>query len=145
MSFQDIERSDCSTKIGYHEILGCCGLTASDGWKCVWIDTCCIDKTSSAELSEAINSMYQWYERADVCYIYLVDLFRHYLDDTSRLEDFDRSRWFSRGWTLQELLAPPAVVFCDCEWREVGTEWSLQGEIAQPAGHKYTAKPSGAA
>lgn len=89
--------------------------------------------------------MYQWYERADVCYVFLVDLFRHYLDDTSRLEDFGRSRWFSRGWTLQGLLAPPAVVFYDCEWREVGTKWSLHGEIAQPAGHKYTAKPSGGA
>ncbi|KAF6229667.1 hypothetical protein HO173_011313 [Letharia columbiana] len=85
-----------------------------------------------------MNSMYQWYERADVCYVYLVDLFRHYLDDTSRPEDFGRSRWFSRGWTLQELLAPPAVVLCDCEWREpksagvaAKTSWAFQRDTAR--------------
>jgi hypothetical protein len=66
----------------------------------IWIDTCCIDKSSSAELQEAINSMYRWYRDADVCFAYL--------QDTWDLECFmsRKSRWFKRGWTLQELLAP---------------------------------------
>ncbi len=134
VSFQDIVQANYSRKIGYRKILRCCELAASEGWEYVWADTCCIDKTSSAELSEAINSMYQWYERAKVCYVYLADLHSSHLDGTSRPEIFGRSRWFSRGWTLQELLAPSLVVFYDCEWTEVGNKWSLQYEISQATG-----------
>lgn len=66
------------------------------GFAYVWVDTCCIDKKSSAELNEAINSMYKWYERAAICYVYL--------SDVSGKEDIAKSSWFTRGWTLQELL-----------------------------------------
>jgi hypothetical protein len=71
-----------------------------------WIDSCCIDKSSSAELSEAINSMFRWYEESQVCYAYLSDVRNASEDPSSRDSDFLMSKWFTRGWTLQELLAP---------------------------------------
>ena len=116
---------------GYQKIQSCCALAAREGYDYVWIDTCCIDKTSSAELSEAINSMYHWYKKAQVCYAYLSDV---YINDGLRsfeIEDaFRRSRWFTRGWTLQELLAPMRVLFYDKQWRELGSRWSLKYRIS---------------
>jgi hypothetical protein len=77
--------------------------------------SCCIDKTSSAELSEAINSMFRWYSRSKVCYAYLTDVSYDGFDDS-----LPKSRWFTRGWTLQELLAPSSVVFYSAEWTRIG-------------------------
>ncbi|KAL1613223.1 hypothetical protein SLS60_001455 [Paraconiothyrium brasiliense] len=88
----------------------------------VWIDTCCIDKSSSAELSEAINSMYKYYLEADVCFAYLSDM-------TADLETFETSRWFTRGWTLQELVAPKRINFYDGSWTCRGDRDSLQDVI----------------
>ena len=103
------------SKKGYAKISMACQLAQADGLQYAWIDTCCIDKTSSAELSEAINSMYQWYQRADKCYAYLVDL--DGLDSTvSWRENLVSCRWFARGWTLQELIAPADVYFFDQHW-----------------------------
>ena len=116
---------------GYTKITQCCRLAASEGWSYVWIDTCCIDKTSSAELSEAINSMYRWYEEAQVCYVYMTDV------SSAFLQAFEWSRWFTRGWTLQELLAPSTVVFYDKEWIEIGTRWSLRAHISRATGMTY--------
>jgi hypothetical protein len=96
------------------KISGCCAQTLEDGFDYVWIDTCCIDKSSSAELSEAINSMFAWYARAEICYVYLSDV------DNER-SDMGKSRWFSRGWTLQELLAPPFLTFYDVSWDSLGS------------------------
>lgn len=92
------------------KVAGCCAQARRDGYKWVWIDTCCIDKSSSSELSEAINSMYQWYHEAKVCYAYLTDVPAgdRVFDKASA---FRRSRWFTRGCTLQELLAPTTVAF----------------------------------
>ncbi|KAI4595348.1 hypothetical protein KJ359_007023 [Pestalotiopsis sp. 9143b] len=59
---------------GMTKILRCVEEALSDGYEYIWVDTCCIDKTSSAELQEAINSMFKWYERAKVCYAYLSDV-----------------------------------------------------------------------
>lgn len=86
-----------------------------------WVDTCCIDKRSSAELSEAINSMFEWYSKAAVCYVYLADV-PPYAEGgrTAVLKAFTVSDWFSRGWTLQELLAPWDVVFCTRDWEIIG-------------------------
>jgi hypothetical protein len=82
---------------------------AHDGHEYIWIYTCCIDKSSSAELSEAINSMYAWYQKAEICYAVLDDVPG---PDAADFEaEFKASRWFTRGWTLQELLAPRNVVF----------------------------------
>ncbi|CCX05199.1 Similar to Vegetative incompatibility protein HET-E-1; acc. no. Q00808 [Pyronema omphalodes CBS 100304] len=85
-------------KSGYRKIKNACAQALRDGFEHIWIDTCCIDKISSAELSEAINSMYLWYRDSTVCYAYLGDA-------------FETSKWFERGWTLQELIAPQMLCF----------------------------------
>jgi hypothetical protein len=97
-------------KSGYQKIVGCCAQALHDGLDWAWIDTCCIDKTSSAELSEAINSMFQWYRDCRVCYTFLSDVSDGDIVDNGDSE-FRRSRWFKRGWTLQELLAPHDLRF----------------------------------
>lgn len=99
-----------------------------------WIDSCCIDKTSSAELSEAINSMFKWYQKAQVCYAYLSDVASARQNPSDRYSDFRLTKWFTRGWTLQELLAPSSVEFCDCNWVEIGTKLSLQNEVSKVTG-----------
>jgi hypothetical protein len=101
--------------------------------KYAWIDTCCIDKSSSAELSQAINSMYQWYSDAQVCYAYLSDV-SHSTEQDSKFSEFRRSKWFTRGWTLQELLAPSEVVFFDRVWVKLGTKASLEDTISDVTG-----------
>ena len=142
MSFQELQKakSDESNMLnsskGYQKIKDCCKLAASDGWQYVWIDTCCIDKTSSAELSEAINSMYRWYEEAQICYAYLADVNSADRNDRLVMRRFERSRWFTRGWTLQELLAPGFVVFYDKAWVEIGTRSSLGKRISKITGIK---------
>lgn len=117
---------------GYSKIKRCCELALSEGWKYAWIDTCCIDKTSSADLSEAVNAMYGWYEKSQVCYVYLADVTAAAFDEV-----FRSSRWFFRGWTLQELLAPRTVVFYGRDWEELGTKWSLRDEISRATGITY--------
>jgi hypothetical protein len=96
-----------------------------------------IDKSSSAELSEAINSMYQWYSNADTCYVLLEDIpsasmVRSDHFDPERL--FAKSRWFTRGWTLQELIAPAIVEFYALDWTEIGTKTSLASQVASITG-----------
>jgi hypothetical protein len=102
------------------KIDGCCAQALKDCLDYVWIDTCCIDKSSSAELSEAINSMFAWYERAQVCYVYLADVQSNEVDPEDEDEDFRTSRWFTRGWTLQELLAPKFLMFYNTSWKPLG-------------------------
>ncbi|CAF9903978.1 MAG: hypothetical protein HETSPECPRED_003285 [Heterodermia speciosa] len=135
VSFRDLERHDPDpTKMaGYSKIKSCCKLAASEGWKFVWIDTCCIDKSSSAELSEAINSMFRWYHRAAVCYAYLSDVDVEG-EPHSSSSSICGSRWFTRGWTLQELLAPADVIFYDKNWTEIGTKRGLREEISSETG-----------
>jgi Heterokaryon incompatibility protein (HET) len=118
----------------FAKISGCCRLAREDGWDYVWIDTCCIDKTSSHELSEAINSMYRYYRNAQVCYAYLYDVPAK--SSSESLNAFCKSDWFTRGWTLQELLAPRTVVFYDHDWIEIGTKSSLQDDISRITGIK---------
>ena len=112
-------------KAGYEKIRHASMQAISDGYQYVWIDTCCIDKSSSAELSEAINSMFTWYQQASVCYAYVDDV---------QLHDFDKSRWFTRGWTLQELLAPSNVIFFVAGWTRLGTKFSLAAQITKITG-----------
>ena len=112
MSFQEMQKvkSDDSSELkksrGYRKIEDCCKLAASDKWQYIWIDTCCIDKTSSAELSEAINSMYRWYGNARICYAYLADVDSAEESESSLMNRIEQCRWFTRGWTLQEVIAP---------------------------------------
>jgi hypothetical protein len=127
VSYQDLISGAEVQKKGWSKIRDCCARAAKDGWKYVWIDTCCINKESSAELSESINSMFAWYEQAAVCYAYLADVDGRSDDHKSQL---CLSRWFKRGWTLQEFLAPRFVVFLDQNWADLGTRYSLQNIIS---------------
>jgi hypothetical protein len=119
---------------GWEKVLGCVNKARQEGFDYVWIDTCCIDGSSSADVSEAINSMFRWYQTADVCYAYLSDVpfagpetssISSLASTSSVNNSFFSARWFSRGWTLQELLAPSEVVFFSTEWKEIGTRDSL--------------------
>lgn len=132
VSLQMLEDPKSKMLAGYTKIKRCCELALTEGWKYAWIDTCCIDKTSSADLSEAINAMYGWYEKAEVCYVYLADVSATDFNDKFRI-----SRWFFRSWTLQELLAPRTVVFYSRDWEELGTKWSLRDEISRATGITY--------
>lgn len=117
-------------KQGYRKLVGACRAASNYNVDYLWIDTCCIDKKSSAELSEAINSMYKWYEKAEICLAHLAD--------TRSGDDFEtsfrNSVWFSRSWTLQELLAPPDVHFFDGVWCQIGSKKSQASVIAEVTG-----------
>lgn len=107
------------------KIEGCCKQAIKDGLGFVWVDTCCIDKSSSTELSEAINSMYAWYRDGAICYAYLNDF--HGTVDSNNMDSvvaLSKCRWFTRGWTLQELLAPRRVAFYNAEWEFIGAKTS---------------------
>ncbi|KAF9885268.1 hypothetical protein FE257_013066 [Aspergillus nanangensis] len=124
----EIPTSDKHTKkLGYDKIIKTCQQALEDGFAYVWIDTCCIDKSSSAELSEAINSMFRWYKQAEVCYAFLVDV----LPSSSSISE---SRWFTRGWTLQELLAPRKLIFFASDWSCIATREELSEEISTITG-----------
>jgi hypothetical protein len=117
LTYQDLQHSGYDVHQGFDKVRGCCLKARTLKLEWAWIDTCCIDKTSSSELSEAINSMFRWYEVANVCLVYLSDLSYKWEND----EGFVASRWFTRGWTLQELLAPKTLRFFDRGWRHIGT------------------------
>ncbi|CZR68685.1 uncharacterized protein PAC_18584 [Phialocephala subalpina] len=115
VSFQDLRSPPEGIQNwgGYCKIAICCQQAKNDGFEYCWVDTCCIDKTNSAELSEAINSMYAWYKMSGKCYAYL--------SDVETISDLPLSRWFTRGWTLQELIAPRTITFFNKEWVQIGT------------------------
>jgi hypothetical protein len=117
--FDTIHLASAKTKRGYQKILYACRQAAVHGLKYAWVDTCCIDKRSSSELSEAINSMYRWYYNARVCYAFLSDI--TLVDDAPTKERLQNSRWFTRGWTLQELIAPPLLHLYDSEWKFIAS------------------------
>ncbi|KAI1786351.1 HET-domain-containing protein [Ganoderma leucocontextum] len=106
------------------KIRDACAVARANGYHYIWIDSCCIDKSSSSELSEAINSMYAWYARADVCYAYLADV-PPGDDHEAQGSLFRESRWFTRGWTLQELIAPVKVDFLSKDWAPIGSKHAL--------------------
>ena len=105
-------------KKGYKKIIASCKQALRDGLSYIWIDTCCINKDSSAELSEAINSMYKWYMDSIICYAYLEDV-RSDEDLTKPGSTFRSSQWFTRGWTLQEMIAPIEIRFFTGDWVEI--------------------------
>ncbi|KAF2673424.1 HET-domain-containing protein, partial [Microthyrium microscopicum] len=109
VTFDDIINGTGQEKPGYDKIRFCREQAKQDSLQLFWIDTCCINKLSSAELTYAINSMFRWYGKAKVCYAYLSDA----------VELLRTSRWFTRGWTLQELLAPERVIFYDTQWARI--------------------------
>jgi hypothetical protein len=115
---------------GYLKIKYCCAQAVKDGLEWAWVDTCCIEKSSSAELSEAINSMFRWYQNAAICYAYLSDAAEE-VDVRVENSAFRNSRWFTRGWTLQELLAPENVWFYSAGWKHIGQKKDLCQTIAE--------------
>jgi hypothetical protein len=115
-------------KLGYSKIVDASKKAKSMGLDYVWVDTCCIDKTSSSELSEAINSMYQWYQKAEICFVFLRD-FNKASDDCQI--DLAKCRWFTRGWCLQELVAPKIVEFFDVNWHPIGSRADLTSIISK--------------
>jgi hypothetical protein len=190
VTLQEFSNPESRNKRGYEKIKNCCLQAKKDGYSYTWVDTCCIDKTSSAELSESINSMFKWYRNSRICYAYLSDI---EIDPKSKMitfripespnyspespmhgypnrplvaydpisptcsipETFDsdgeadnisslkkpgkfsalfRSQWFSRGWTLQELLAPKNVVFYSADWQKLDTKVQLVDELSYEVG-----------
>ena len=109
MRMDEEDRSEIRHHDGYQKILGSCEQAKKDGYNWLWVDTCCIDKRSSAELSEAINSMYQWYENASICYA----------------NSKGWPEWFSRGWTLQEMIVPRDLQLFNKDWHFIGDKRTL--------------------
>jgi hypothetical protein len=132
-TFEDIKRN--GYKSGPTKVDGCCAEAQAIGLEYVWIDTFCINKSSSSELLEAISSMWDWYEAAIICFAYLSDVPN---GDDWIGEDtaFSNSRWFTRGWTLQELIAPPVVRFYDESWKLIGMKSNCRDD------NQFTAKLS---
>jgi Heterokaryon incompatibility protein (HET) len=118
---------------GYGKIKRFCEQAMMAGFEHAWVDTCCIDKSSSSELSEAINSMFRWYQRASLCYVYLADVSSG-VPESEMVDLFESSRWFTRGWTLQELLAPQKVNFYSKEWVLIGNREIWRINIALVTG-----------
>lgn len=128
VTFRDMMDGTGKTKLGYRKIQFCGKQASVDGLRFFWVDTCCIDKSSSAELEESINSMFRWYRDAARCYVFLPDV--------SGLQDdvFERSRWFTRGWTLQELVAPASVEFFSISGDRLGDKKSLEPTLYKITG-----------
>jgi Heterokaryon incompatibility protein (HET) len=136
VTFEDLQNGTGIKKAGYQKIRFCGEQAKSDGLQYFWVDTCCIDKSSSAELTEAINSMFRWYRKATKCYVYLPDVLRLALkNDSLAWESAVRdSKWFTRGWTLQELIAPTSVEFFSKEGDLLGDKSTLERHICEITG-----------
>ncbi|KXX76905.1 Vegetative incompatibility protein HET-E-1 [Madurella mycetomatis] len=128
ISFQEMTTRSRKTaaKDGFVKIARFAQAAISAPVKYAWVDTCCIDKTSSQELSYCINSMYKWYQESSKCYAYLVDV--------DNLDGLDSARWFTRGWTLQELIAPRDMEFYDRNWKYLGNKTTLKGKLSAITG-----------
>lgn len=132
VTYKDIVNGDCNgkNKDGYKKIRFCARQAALNRLQYFWMDTCCIDKSSSAELHEAINSMFRWYQNATKCYVYLSDVSLPPFSSVTGVPIIcepmlRKSRWFTRGWTLQELIAPAIVEFYSMEERFLGDKSSM--------------------
>ena len=134
VTFKDITRYPiCDTNsparelMGFSKIEGACKLAADDGYDWIWIDSCCIDKESSADVDKAINSMWTYYTKSNICYVYMADIPDCEVGWGISFQDSD---WFTRGWTLQELIAPVHVEFYAADWSPIGTKLEQHEEIA---------------
>ena len=139
VNFKDLTDGSGKTKDGYRKIRFCGEQAARDGLLHFWVDTCCIDKSNNTELSEAINSMFRWYRNAAKCYVYLTDVSTNDHDEVdlplqSWEAAFRKSRWFTRGWTLQELIAPRSVEFFCANRKRLGDKKSLEGQLQEMTG-----------
>ena len=137
VTFQQLSQTASRSEEGFAKIKKTCNLAKRQGIRWAWVDTCCIDKTSSAELSESINSMFTWYHHSEVCFVYLADLkpIPTGLSSADRGAYLDKElpqcRWFTRGWTLQELIAAKNLMVYDQEWNFVGTKSDLEDRLSR--------------
>jgi len=142
VTFEDMDSGSGRGKAGYKKIKFCSEQAARDGLRYFWVDSCCIKKSSDAELSESLNSMFRWYQQAERCYVYLSDVSinKDKREDENLWETWEETfrecRWFTRGWTLQELLAPASVQFFSKGGSLLGDKQSLEQQI-----HKITGIP----
>jgi hypothetical protein len=140
VTFKDFIDDTGKSKAGYEKIRFCGEQAKRDELQHFWVDTCCIDKSSSAEVQEAINSMFRYYKNATKCYVYLSDVSKgtsNEHDSPSRStwrSGFRKSRWFTRGWTLQELIAPKSVEFFSSEEMWLGDKGSMEQQIHEITG-----------
>ncbi|KAM7210765.1 Heterokaryon incompatibility protein (HET) domain containing protein, partial [Rhypophila decipiens] len=137
--FRDLAGGTAKNKAGagYAKIQFCGEQAERDGLRYFWVDTCCIDKSDAGELQHALNSMFQWYRNAAKCYVYLADVStcKRDADGNSRWKfAFQGCRWFTRGWTLQELIAPTTVKFFSQEGTCLGDKQSLGQHICNATG-----------
>ncbi|MCJ1449091.1 MAG: hypothetical protein MMC23_009610 [Stictis urceolatum] len=138
VTYADLKRDAGKTKPGYKKIHYCEKQARQDDLQYFWIDTCCIDKANKAELSQAIRSMFRWFRNAARCYVYLSDVSDSLHEDKEETysweSQFRESRWFTRGWTLQELLASSSVEFYSREWMKLGDKATLAQVIHKTTG-----------
>ncbi|MCJ1438071.1 hypothetical protein MMC27_007458 [Xylographa pallens] len=129
VTFKDIQDDpgQAKSKAGYRKIEFCGKQAASDKLEYFWVDTCCINKSNNTELAEAINSMFRWYRNAAKCYVYLADVSISSQDDIDQA--LQKSRWFTRGWTLQELIAPGSVEFFSSDDKRLGDKKLLEQQL----------------
>src|ERR1700760_1720607 len=114
--FEDIKAKTAASKPAYAKIRQTCEQAQKDGLNYVWVDSACIQRSNSVELQESLNSMFLWYHKSTKCYAYLVDVTDDNIENDPDNSQFAKSRWFTRGWTLQELLAPRDMVFFNRSW-----------------------------
>jgi hypothetical protein len=150
VTFRDLTDGTGKDKVGYEKIQFCGEQARRDGLHYFWVDTCCIDKSNAVEFQEAINSMFRWYENAARCYVYLSDVWRPAMDVKGEKSHgswepaLRKSRWFTRGWTLQELLAPASVEFFSKDNEKIGDKKSLERQISEITGIPVKALHEGA-
>jgi SpoVK/Ycf46/Vps4 family AAA+-type ATPase len=135
-NYSNIEEVDAKFQEGYRKIFFCAQQAKRDNLDYIWVDTCCIDKTNNTELSDAINSMFRWYQNANRCYVFLLDVEGKSSKENGKSSSiwkaaFRTSRWFTRGWTLQELLAPHSVEFFSKDSARLGDKESLKQTIQE--------------
>jgi hypothetical protein len=139
---EDLNKGTSEDKVGYKKISFCAKQAIQDDIQYIWVDTCCIDKSNNninkaIELQYAINSMFRWYQNAAKCYVYLEDVPDPEIDASSESHQtpwelsLRKSRWFTRGWTLQELIAPKVVEFYSKYWHYIGSKASLERQICE--------------
>jgi hypothetical protein len=137
VTYKDIIDGTGNNKPGFKKLEFCGKQAKHDDLHYFWVDTCCIDKSNHIELTTAINSMFRWYKNAERCYVYLSDVSVHVRDGSEHVSwesSFRNSRWFTRGWTLQELLAPSIVEFYSRDGVRLGDKKSLEHKICDVAG-----------
>jgi hypothetical protein len=121
VNFQDVQYGTFAQKPAFQKVQSALKVAERDGFDYLWVDTCCIDKTSASECSEAINSVFHYYQNAEVCYVYLADV--------QGMTDLPRSRWWQLGFTLQELMAPKIIELYSSDWTLLGDRAGLSSPI----------------